>query len=134
MGSEHQKTWKNILMKLDKLENFNRGWIIGNFEPSLFKGSFEVGIKEWHQGQSEDFHCHRLSEEINIIGNGAVVFKFLDGKEVTCRPGDILTIEKNEYTSLKEVLSTRATIIVIRPEASSVSDKYILKKEEAHDR
>ena len=36
-----------------KLEDFTKGWFIGNFEPTLFNDDFEVGIKEYKSGDKE---------------------------------------------------------------------------------
>jgi len=35
-------------MRIEKLENFKWGWIIGNFEPVLLKTElFEIAVKYW---------------------------------------------------------------------------------------
>ena len=116
-------------MKQFHLDEFLRGWIIGNFEPSIYKKDFEIGIHEWVLGQEDEFHCHKKTDEVNIITNGAVVFEFLNKKEIVCRPKDILVIEKNEYVRLKQVLSNRATIVVIKF-ISGIPDKYFLESKQ----
>ena len=50
-----------------KLQDFTKGWFIGNFEPTLFDGDFEVGIKEYKFGDKEERHLHKLSKESALL-------------------------------------------------------------------
>ena len=56
-----------------KIEDFIRGWFIGNFEPSLFNTKdFEVGIKKYKKGTKEKAHYHKLAKEFTVVINGII--------------------------------------------------------------
>ena len=60
-------------MKVDKLKNFTKGWVVGNFEPSLLKtDDFEVAVKYYKAGDYEEKHYHKVATEITIISEGSV--------------------------------------------------------------
>jgi hypothetical protein len=55
-------------MKKYNLQNFSKGWFIGNFEPSLFStDQFEVAVKFYKKGDSETSHHHKISTEYTIV-------------------------------------------------------------------
>ena len=42
-------------MKVNKLDDMFKGWVVGNFEPSLFQtDDFEVAVKHYDCGDYED--------------------------------------------------------------------------------
>ncbi len=56
------------------INDYTRGWIIGNFEPSIFKTSdFEVGILTHKKNEKWPFHYHKESDEINILLKGSMM-------------------------------------------------------------
>ena len=60
-------------MKLLELQNFKGGWLVGDFEPSLFKRyNVEVGMHKLKKGYISDGHYHLRSNEYNLILNGKV--------------------------------------------------------------
>ena len=94
-------------MKVDKLNNMFKGWVVGNFEPSLFKtDDFEVAVKEYEAGEYEEKHYHKVATEITIIGKGKVE---MNGVEYNS--GDIITIEPGEATDFKVIKDTITTVI-----------------------
>ena len=94
-------------MKVDKLNNMFKGWVVGNFEPSLFKtDDFEVAVKEYEAGEYEEKHYHKVATEITIIGKGKVE---MNGVEYN--GGDIITIEPGEATDFKVIEDTITTVI-----------------------
>ena len=51
-------------MIIDNLKNFFRGWIIGNFQPSLLKTDlFEIGIQQYEK----DFIAEKHYQKIVIL-------------------------------------------------------------------
>jgi len=61
-------------MKNYKLTDFWRGWVIGNFEPSLFQNSdFEVGVLEHKKGEIWSKHYHAIGTEYNILIKGKMI-------------------------------------------------------------
>jgi len=94
-------------MKVDKLDTFFKGWVVGNFEPSLFKtNDFEVAVKEYKTGDYEQKHYHKVATEITIITDGLVR---MNG--VVYTKGDVITIEPGEATDFKVLYDTTTTVI-----------------------
>jgi hypothetical protein len=99
-----------------KLEDFTKGWFIGDFEPSLFNADFEVGIKEYKSGDKEDRHFHKLSKEYTVIVFGKVK---MNGIEYI--KGDIIEVNENQDTDF-ECLEDAVTVVV--KTKSIKNDKY----------
>jgi hypothetical protein len=60
-------------MEKTKLENFTNGWLIGDFEPSIFKNpNFEVCVKNFNKGEVEASHFQRVATEITVVLSGVV--------------------------------------------------------------
>lgn len=54
-----------------KLSDFKRGWLVGNFEPSLFnRTDVEVAVKPFVKGETEPTHKHPLTTEYTLIISG----------------------------------------------------------------
>ena len=65
--------YKKLNVKIDKLENYNRGWIVGNFEPSLLKNTgVELAVMTGKKGKERvtDYHYHKNCTEINVLIKG----------------------------------------------------------------
>lgn len=106
-------------MKLNKLNEMFKGWIVGNFEPSLYKtNDFEVAVKKYKAGDKDEKHYHKVATEITIIVNGMVL---MNGN--TYNSGDIITIEPGEATDF-EALSDATTTVIKLPCVKG--DKYIV--------
>ena len=55
-------------MKFGNINNFVRSWIVGDFEPSLFKTkSNDIGILRVNKGDKSDGHFHKKHIEYNIM-------------------------------------------------------------------
>ena len=54
-------------MKKFKLDDMKGGWFVGNFEPSVMKADFEVGIHRHKKGEFHQDHFHKKGTEINVI-------------------------------------------------------------------
>jgi len=106
-------------MKISKLNNMFKGWVVGNFEPSLYKtDDVEVAVKEYKAGDKEQKHYHKVATEITIIVRGMVL---MNGQ--TYSSGDIITIEPGEATDF-EALSDCTTTVIKLPCVKD--DKYIV--------
>ena len=104
-------------MKIKNIQDMKRGWLIGDFEPSILQTKdFEVGILTHKKGEFWSAHLHKESEEYNLL---------LDGKMeingVLIEPGTIFIIEKNEI-SKPEFLEDFIVLVVKVP--SLPGDKY----------
>ena len=66
--------YKNLNVEINKLSNFKRGWIIGDFEPSLLKNTgVELAVMKEKKGVDyEGFHYHEKCTEINILIKGKI--------------------------------------------------------------
>jgi anti-sigma factor ChrR (cupin superfamily) len=105
-------------MTKHSLENFFKGWIIGNFEPTLHHTEdFEVGIKYYTAGEQEPKHFHVQAVEYTVIVYGKVK---MNGVEYL--KGDIIQIDKNEATNF-EVIEDTATVVIKMPSAKN--DKFL---------
>lgn len=105
-------------MEQNILTNFTKGWIIGNFQPTLLDtNNFEVAIKRYKSGDYENHHHHKIATEITVIIEGDVE---MNGIRYT--KDDIITILPNESTDFKCVTDV-VTVVIKTPSINY--DKYI---------
>jgi quercetin dioxygenase-like cupin family protein len=88
-------------MKSFELKNFEKGWFIGKFEPTVFSADFEVGIKEYKSGDKEQKHYHKLAKEFTVIISGKVKMN-----DIEYIKGDIIQIDENESTDFECIEDT----------------------------
>ena len=106
-------------MKLNKLKDMFRGWIVGNFEPSLYKtDDVEVAVKQYKAGDKEPLHYHKIATEITVITSGMVLMNV-----VLYNGGDIITIEPGESTNFEALTDVVTTVIKL---PCVKDDKYIV--------
>ncbi|GAB3478841.1 hypothetical protein [Marinomonas epiphytica] len=104
-----------------KLDSFVRGWIVGGFEPTLFKTTdVEVAIQSFKKGDKESSHCHKIATEITAIVNGKAR---MNGTIVA--EGEIVKIEPGTFTDF-EALEDTTTVVVKLPGA--LNDKYLAEE------
>lgn len=104
-------------MKLDRIENFTKGWYIGDFEPSLLRTDlFEVGIIIREPGL-ETPHVHKIATEYNILISGT-----MDLNGIRMDPGTVFVIEPGER--VEPVYHEKCTIVCVKT-PSIPTDKYI---------
>jgi quercetin dioxygenase-like cupin family protein len=107
-------------MKVSKLDEFFKGWVVGNFEPSLFKtDDFEVSVKNYKKGDYEQSHYHKIATELTIITKGRVVMN----NEVY-NEGDIITIEPGDITDFRATNDVSTTVIKF---PCLTDDKYLVE-------
>jgi quercetin dioxygenase-like cupin family protein len=95
-------------MKSYKLEEFFKGWVVGDFNPSLFKNSdFEVAVKFFEKGDREPAHKQLIATEITIVVGGIIKL----GEEIYSR-GDIIEIQPNEITAFESL--TQSSLVCIK--------------------
>ena len=105
-------------MKKDNLNDFFKGWFIGNFSPTLIKtNEVEVAVKRYKAGDLESAHHHKIATEITVIVSGEVEMNGVKYIE-----DDIIVIEPNDSTDFK-CLTDVVTVVVKYPGASN--DKYV---------
>ena len=106
-------------MKTAKISDRTLGWFIGDFSPSIFKTKdFEMALKEYKKGDSEERHLHKIATEVTLIAQGKVKMN-----NVIYSEGDIILIDKGESTDFLAIEDTK-TVVVKFP--SVIGDKYIV--------
>ena len=108
-------------MNLTKIKDYFKGWVVGNFKPSLFQTKdFEVAVKYYKKDDYEPAHYHKVATEITIITKGNVIMNGVPYTE-----GDVITIEPGESTDCKVIDDVTTTVIKF---PCVEDDKYILQK------
>lgn len=104
-------------MELFKLNEFIRGWFVGDFEPSLIKTQdVEVAVQSFQAGDIEDKHFHKVATEITVLVSGKA--KMFDK---IIEAGSIIKIDPGEITGF-EAIEDCTTVVVKYPGAKN--DKY----------
>ncbi len=110
---------KNTGMEIYKLSEFTKGWIVGNFSPSLFiSEEFEVAVKKYKSGDYEKLHFHKKALEITIICSGKVKMNNQQFSE-----GDVIVIQPNQATDFF-VIEDAITTVIKTP--SLTNDKFLI--------
>lgn len=108
-------------MKIYRIEDFTRGWIIGDFEPSLIKTKdFEVGLLKHKKDEVWPNHVHMLADEYNVLVSGKMLIKYRDEEWYKLLPGDVFVIAKGD--SCKPMFLEDCTLLVVKV-PSVIGDK-----------
>ena len=111
-------SWRR--MKVGKISDMNRGWMIGNFEPSLLKTDlFEVGVLLHPKGHLWPAHYHLVATEYNLLISGSMN---VCGEEL--RAGDTFIIEPGEIA--EPTFYEDCTIMCVKVPGTA-GDKYLVK-------
>jgi hypothetical protein len=64
--------YKGLNVEVYKLDNYKRGWFVGDFEPSLLKNTgIELAVMNMKKSKGiNDFHYHEKCIEINVLIKG----------------------------------------------------------------
>ena len=101
------------------LDKFTKGWIIGDFDPSIIRTKdFEFSVKKYEAGFTDRPHTHKIAEEITVIISGK--FQFNDQ---IVGEGDIVVIHPNEAPTFTCLEDGYNAVIKI---PSVVGDKYFV--------
>lgn len=99
------------------INDFFRGWLVGDFEPSLIRTKdIEVGVLNHKKDEEWPRHIHKEAVEYNYLIKGRMTLN-----EVEINEGDIFIIEKNEPA--KPIFLEDCTVLVIKT-PSVIGDKY----------
>lgn len=102
-----------------KPKDFTRGWIIGDFKPSIFRTEqFELGILNHPKYQQWDNHYHKYADEINILLDGSMVLN-----NTPIHKGELFFIKKRQIACPKFLEDCK--ILCIKT-PSIIGDKYCL--------
>jgi quercetin dioxygenase-like cupin family protein len=104
-------------MKKYNLKDFTRGWLIGDFEPSILRTTdFEFMVRSYKVGEHEAKHVHQIADEISVVVHGT--FK-MNGETLTA--GDVIHLSPGDPADF-ECIEDGATAVIKTP--SVQGDKY----------
>ena len=90
-------------MKKYRIEKFTKGWVIGNFEPSIYKTmEIEVAMKSFLPNDTEPSHFQNIATEITMVASGTIE---INGTTFT--EGDVILIEPGEEANFKSVSASK---------------------------
>jgi quercetin dioxygenase-like cupin family protein len=104
------------------INNYTRGWVAGNFEPSIFNSeNFECAIKTFKAGEIEQKHYHHSSRELTIVISGKIE---MNGEEFS--GGEMVLLEVNEISEFKSI--TDSVCVALRDKSIKGGDKVLCEK------
>jgi len=108
-------------MKRARLDDMKRGWLIGDFSPSVCRTQdVEVAVQGRNAGERDPRHYHRVATEIVVVVTGRAA---MNGQEFG--PGDIAVACPGEPMDLLALEDGTATVCVKIP--GQRGDKYLLE-------
>lgn len=105
-------------MKVSKLADTHRGWVLGHFSDILKTTDFEMGVLVHKKDEKWAAHYHKIATEYNVLVSGKM--RVCDTELVS---GDIFIIEPNEVAD--PIFHEDCTIVCVKV-PSVPGDKYIL--------
>jgi quercetin dioxygenase-like cupin family protein len=110
-------------MEIYKVEDFFKGWVVGDFSPSLHRNSdFEMAVKFFQKGDTEAAHMQLIATEITVVIEGEIR---LGG--CTFTRGDIISIPPNEVAGFESI--TDSSLVCIKF-PSIPNDKVIIDEKD----
>lgn len=107
-------------MKLDRLDNYSRGWVIGNFAPALVQTSdFEIAIHNVMAGDTVEPHYQKTATEYTVVVSGKIRFE-----DNILSSGDIFVYEPLEVCDV-EIIEDAVTVVIKTPSVG-IDDKVIV--------
>lgn len=104
-------------MIVKKISNFESGWFIGDFEPSIAKKlGFEAGYKFHKKGEFWSKHYHLVATEYNYLISGKMMIN-----DTEINAGDIFIIPPKEVSAPVFLEDCQVFIIKV---PSVPGDKY----------
>lgn len=113
-------------MYTKSLDEFVRGWVIGDFEPSLLRTKeFEVGVIRHPKGEKWPKHLHKEATEYNILVSGKMIIMEGDYGWPIHAP-KVFVIPSGE--AIKPIFIEDCVVVTIKV-PSAIGDKYIVEDE-----
>lgn len=108
-------------MKIHRIENFYKGWFVGDFENTAFKtDACEVSYKKHYKGEEYEVHYQEKITEINLIVSGEMI---IQNKKLVA--GDIFIIYPYEISD--PIFLTDCEVVCVKVPGIK-NDKVIVKK------
>jgi hypothetical protein len=90
-------------MKIYRIEEFTKGWIIGDFEPNIYKTKeIEVAMKSFLPNDTEPSHFQNVATEITIVASGMIEINGTIFSE-----GDVILIEPGEEANFNSISASK---------------------------
>lgn len=106
-------------MKIHHLDSFTKGWMVGDFEPSIIRTPHcEFMVRYYTAGDTETMHVHKVASEITVCVSGVFM---MAGTLLTA--GDIMHLapgDPADFTCIED----GATAVLKMP--SVIGDKYLV--------
>jgi mannose-6-phosphate isomerase-like protein (cupin superfamily) len=101
-----------------KLDDFTRGWFVGNFSPTLIStDAAEVAVQRYQAGAHEPRHLHKVATELTLVVSGRAR---MNGEDIEV--GQIIRIPPGTAADFEAV--TDVTTVVIKVPCVK-GDKYL---------
>ena len=108
-------------MKVSKLSDYTRGWIIGDFEPSILRTKdFEVAIFTHSKGEKWPSHYHKEAVEYNVLVSGKMMMQ-----DQELNAGDVFVLDRYEVAN--PIFLEDCTVVCVKA-PSIPSDKFEVTK------
>jgi hypothetical protein len=106
-------------MKIYKLKDFTKGWVVGDFELSIIHmKEAEFMVRYYKKGDHEARHVHRIADEITVIVSGSFVMN-----DQRLGQGDVVHLPHGTSTNFL-CLEDGANAVFKTP--SVLGDKYLV--------
>lgn len=94
-------------MKVSKIDEYSKGWIVGNFHPTEFQNPHvEVAVKFFIAGDKEESHYQIIATEITIVHQGQIRLA-----NIEFNSGDVIILEPGEIASFESITDSSLTCI-----------------------
>jgi quercetin dioxygenase-like cupin family protein len=94
-------------MQVNKIDEFTKGWFVGNFSPVLIHSSdYEIAVKWFKAGEKEPLHRQIIATEITVVVAGEIR---LGGKVFS--QGDVVTIPPGEFAEFESITDSALVCI-----------------------
>lgn len=101
------------------MNDYTRGWLIGDFFPSIKKiKEYEIALLRHKKDEKWGFHYHKEADEINILISGKMILN-----NITINSNEIFILEKNIIAC--PIFLEDCNILCIKL-PSVIDDKYII--------
>ena len=100
------------------LKEFENGWIIGNFSPSILRNeNFEIAIKRYNPGDTEVRHYQRIATEVTFVVSGKIRMndEIIEENQII----ELLSLEEFDFEALEK------SVVVCIKYPSIPNDKII---------
>ncbi|HEY0549411.1 MAG TPA: hypothetical protein VGF13_07380 [Verrucomicrobiae bacterium] len=101
-----------------KLDDFTRGWFVGNFSPTLIStDAAEVAVQRYPAGAHEPKHVHKVATELTLVVSGRAR---MNGEEIEV--GQIIRIPPGTAADFEAVTDVMTVVVKV---PSVRGDKYL---------